>query len=116
MKRRGFFGGLAAVAAGMGLPRVAAAFDPTVPSRAADGGAICRNYREGANGVWMEIAISDIRPGDRIIRIGQDGRRLWLCDALTVREMVPPHADNAMAGGVIVEPQSEVIVLHPKWA
>lgn len=110
MKRRSFFGGVAAMLgfAPAGTAAVAgcgaARFDPTVPPGFdGRGSPVCRVYRESEDErtgrwVWLEIQLGEIRPGDRIIRIGQDGPRLWVADAFTVTEIVPPHAPWATIG------------------
>lgn len=110
MKRRTFFGGLVAATGGLfGMGRTEAnvrpaEFDPTVPSRLdAQGTAVCRVYRETEDDrtgqrVWLEIQVEDIRVGDRIIRVGQDGRRLWCADALTVTEITGPYAATGLIG------------------
>jgi hypothetical protein len=57
-------------------------------------------YREGADGSYREIRRHDVRPGDRIIMIGQDGDRLWKAEAVTALQYDP---DCSPAGGVLVD-------------
>lgn len=89
MQRRSFFGGLLAA---FGLASTATAsmsvtpLDPTVARRDARGSAVTRVYRmrnDGDKCEWHEIKPEEVKKGDRIICVGQDGGRLWKCEAFT---------------------------------
>jgi len=68
------------------------------PERDAAGRKICRTYRRDQDGRFREILRSQVRRGDRIICIGQDGFRLFKCEQIDVEEIILP--DNNDAGGV----------------
>lgn len=105
------FGGLATgvTAEASGLPPRSVAnglpFDPTAAGRDANGKAVCRIYRVAADGQWREIQPGDVRAGDRIVCVGQDGGRLWMCQSIDVLDTVPP--ENGNAGGVRQDPDGK---------
>jgi hypothetical protein len=109
MNRRALLASLLtpAVGAAASVPAVAvlAPDDPTRPARDARGKAVCRVYREEAQGVWRQIRTDEVRAGDRIVCIGQDGDRLWKADAMTVAGLVAPQ--NGDAGGVMTDPAKD---------
>jgi hypothetical protein len=103
MRRRSLFGLAAGAVASLFVPRAAAKpIDHTKPDRDANGSAICRIYRKAGDGQWREIRTSDVKAGDTLICIGQDGDRLWMAESMGVERVFPPH--NGDTGGVSIKP------------
>lgn len=99
MKRRTLFGlSIGALLAPFFGRTSAAEIDHTIPERDANGKVICRIYRLGGDGTYREIRREEVRAGDQIVLIGQDGDRLWKAEALTVLETIAPT--NGDSGGV----------------
>lgn len=88
MRRRSFFSAVGgAIAALFANPTTAQAAgkDHTKPDEYDPSGeAICRIYRQVKDGTYRQIQRSEIRVGDRILMVGQNGDRLFMCREGTV--------------------------------
>lgn len=108
MRRRSFFGGIAAL---FGLGATARAADGPLftPERDGKGKPVSRVYRQAADGQWRQVRIADIRPGDRIVCVGVCDDRLFMAQAGVVAEMVPARGGDA--GGFRSVPGTDAYLL-----
>lgn len=108
MKRRGFFGLLAAGVGAVALTgRKAAASVGLVPcERDLAGRAVARCYTQSpGDGKWREVPRQSLKKGDRVIMVGIDGDRLFMCTAFEAdSDYQPPgvHDDALSAGSILL--------------
>ncbi len=96
MNRRSLFSAVTGFLAGLTLrPKADEPFDPTIAARDSHGGAITRIYRKAADGHWREIQQTEVKPGDTIIQIGQDGDRLWRASSTVIDQILPSDDGHA---------------------